>query len=372
MARDILTDLETGVYVADYRRAAPCDADAAWSIEKKTLRGGVSDGVDLITVDNGRLALDVIPTRGMGVWRGRCDDMTLGWESPAKFPVHPRLVERTSRGGFGWLDGFNEWICRCGLASVGNPEMDAGAGRGEANLTLHGRIANLPAHRVAVEMTDDPTPRLRVEGVVDEAALFGPKLRLASSIETVAGSTSLKIVDQTTNLSDEPSEFELMYHVNFGASLLEAGAELVVGEVTPTPYDEHSAADLSRWRECQGPTPGYQEQCFFFTPGSSPEGRATILLRNAAGDRGVSLLFSDEQLPCATFWKHLFGRGDGYVVGIEPGTNFPNCRSVERAAGRLKTLEPGETYETTLEVACHLSSEEVRSAAESLSATTAS
>ena len=39
---------------------------------------------------------------------------------------------------------------------------------------------------------------------------------------------------------------------------------------------------------------------------------------------------------------------DGYVTGLEPGTDYPNARVFERSKGRVIQLEPGATYETKL------------------------
>jgi hypothetical protein len=43
---------------------------------------------------------------------------------------------------------------------------------------------------------------------------------------------------------------------------------------------------------------------------------------------------------------------DGYVTGLEPGTNYPNPRPFEQARGRVVTMPPGGRYvaETVLEV----------------------
>ena len=38
--------------------------------------------------------------------------------------MHPAFVNLESRGQLGWLDGFNEWLCRCGLAFNGPPGAD--------------------------------------------------------------------------------------------------------------------------------------------------------------------------------------------------------------------------------------------------------
>jgi hypothetical protein len=45
----------------------------------------------------------------------------LGWDSPVKEVVHPQFINLQSRGGLGWLEGFNEWMVRCGLEWAGHP-----------------------------------------------------------------------------------------------------------------------------------------------------------------------------------------------------------------------------------------------------------
>ena len=122
-----------------------------WSLRKRTLRGGLRDGLDLIEVHNGVLAFSILPTRGMGLWRGDYRGNPLGWRSPVAGPVHPKFVHPTERGGLGWLAGFDELLCRCGLSSNGPPGDDDGV-----PLTLHGPIANRPAHAVEVRVNLDP------------------------------------------------------------------------------------------------------------------------------------------------------------------------------------------------------------------------
>ena len=359
MSYDLLIDCESNTYVDNYHVGSRPDDSQSWSVSKRTLRGGPSDGVDVVTVDNGRFQFDVLPTRGMGLWRGQCDGVRLGWDSPAKFPVHPSRVESTSWGGFGWLAGFNEWCCRCGLASIGNPEDDQASLGGMPELTLHGRVANLSAHRLAVEISEDQHPRIAIHGTVDEAVLFGSKLRLESTVQTDLGSGAIEIRDRTINLGDQSCEFQLMYHINFGPPLLQEGSKIHASASDVTPYDEHSSTGMSQWSVMQSPEPGRAEECYFITPQPDGDGNVRVVLRNAVGDSAVSVDYPASQLPWLTVWKHLAGIGDGYVVGIEPGVSFPNRRSVERAAGRLPTLDPHQTYDTTVRIACHHGAEEV-------------
>src|SRR5438045_5566048 len=141
-----------------------------WSLRKRTLRGGLRDGVDLIEVHNGALSFAVLPTRGLGLWRGDYHGSPLGWRAPVPGPVHPKFVQLEDRGGLGWLSGFDELLCRCGLASNGPPGEDVAPNGGKSRLTLHGRIANSPAHLVEARVSLDPPFEISVVGEVEEAA----------------------------------------------------------------------------------------------------------------------------------------------------------------------------------------------------------
>ena len=200
-----------------------------WSIQKRTLRGGLRDGVDIIEIDNGSMQFSILPTRGMSIWRGACQGTFLGWQSPIQGPVNPKFVNELDRGSLGWLQGFDEWIVRCGLDSNGSPGTDViidnNGNPAEVDLTLHGKIANLPAHYVEIQIIENDPPELVVIGHVDESMLFSPQLRMVSTIRTQIGSNRLTITDEIINIRSTPVELELLYHCNFGAPFLEEGAQ---------------------------------------------------------------------------------------------------------------------------------------------------
>lgn len=340
-----------------------------WSIGTRTLRGGLSDGVMVVDLCNGPLTVSVLPTRGMGVWRARYKDLPVGWDSPVRLPVHPRHVELTSRNGLGWLDGFNELVCRCGLAFNGPPGIDDGARSGvESQLTLHGRIANLPAHSVRVDIDDAGAGTLSVVGIVDETTFFGPQLRMTSTLSTRAGTNAFSICDTVVNLGASETELELLYHVNFGPPFLEAGSAMLCPARTIVPRNARAAEGIDAFSRYAGPTPNFEEQVYFFDLIPDAQNETLALLRNAAGDRGVSLHFDRDQLPCFTVWKCTQPAADGYVTGLEPGTNFPNLRTFERQQGRVIRLAPGQAYETRLRLEVHDSSRSVSFLQERISA----
>lgn len=342
---------------------------AAWSITSRTLRGGVSHGVEVVELCNGPLSVSILPTRGMGVWKAQYKDLAIGWDSPVERPVHPQFVDQSARNGLGWLDGFNELICRCGLASNGPPGIDDGAASGvESQLTLHGRIANIPAHSLTVQVDPAGPGTLSVTGVVDETTFFGPKLRLTSTLSTRAGSNSFLLHDEVTNVGAGEAELQLLYHANFGPPFLEAGSVVHCPARTVAPRNARAAEDIDSFSRYLGPTPGYAEQVYFFDLIPDAQNETLALLRTADGERGVSLHFDRDQLPCFSLWKCTQPLADGYVTGLEPGTNYPNFKAFERQQGRVVRLPPGETYTAQLRVEVHDTSRTVAALQERIAA----
>ena len=361
----VLLDVDTNEWVptwfarsADYGPGSALRSEPAWSIEKVTLRGGRQAGVDRIRVDNGVLSFHVLPTRGMNIWDAHCGDLRLGWDSPVKEIVHPQFIELNDRGGLGWLEGFGEWMNRCGLASNGAPGIDEVPSNTGAivpvNLTLHGKVSYIPARRAEVVVEPgEKRPLIRVRGEVDEAALFGTQLRLLSEVRTEVGSKTMVLDDTVKNLASTPQEFQLLYHVNFGTPLLQDGAEFIAPLKRVAPRDPRAAeGGMVGWNRYGPPTNGYIEQVYFCEALADANGMTEVLLRNKAGDRGVSMTYSVKALPCLTMWKNIQSIENGYVTGIEPATNYPNLRSFERKQGRVPVLQGGKTFDA--EVAMHV------------------
>src|SRR4051812_42116896 len=84
----------------------------SWAVRLRRLGGGLRAGVEVLEVKSRDLSLSILPTRGMGLWRGDYRGIALGWQAPVLGPVHPQFVNLADRGGTGWLQGFDEWLCR--------------------------------------------------------------------------------------------------------------------------------------------------------------------------------------------------------------------------------------------------------------------
>lgn len=321
-----------------------------WSVKSYTLRGGLQEGVDVVEVDNGKLTFAILPTRGMGIWKGQCGDITLAWDSPVKDPVNPAFINQLERGGLGWLKGFNEWFVRCGLNSMGAPctdtVLDYSGNAYDVPLTLHGNIANIPARAVSVEVTDEA---IIIKGEVDETMMFGPALRLNTEIRTELGSGALTIIDTVTNIGSSPAEHEMLYHINYGETLLEKGSRVVAPFKQVAPRDPRAAEGIHTFDQYGAPQPGFVEQAYLYELIGKRGTRETmVMLRNAAGDQASLLRYTLKDFPCFTLWKNTAAKADGYVTGLEPATNYPNSRRFERQQGRVMSLTGGESRTTEI------------------------
>lgn len=344
--------------------AADAASKTPWFVQSYTLRGGLQEGVDVVEMHNGKLHIAVLPTRGMGIWKGQCGDLSLGWDSPVKDPVNPAFINPQERGGLGWLKGFNEWFVRCGLNSMGAPGMDTvldySGNAFDAPLTLHGNIANLPARAVELEITDTA---LILRGEVDETMMFGPALRLTTEIRMDLGSGEMTVTDTVKNLGDNPVEHQMLYHINYGAPLLQKGGRMFAPFKQVAPRDPRSAEGIRSFDRYGPPQIGFVEQAYYYELVGKRGSRDTMaLLRNAAGSQASLLRFSLKDFPCFTLWKNTAGEADGYVTGLEPATSYPNSRRFEREKGRVPKLAGGESRRTEMRIEILATKSAVRAA----------
>ena len=306
------------------------------AVKARRLRGGVRDGVLLVELVAGSTCVSVLPDRGLGIWKIVGGGVELGWQSPVVGPVHPRFVPLAEPSGLGWLDGFDELVARCGLVSNGAPDFDAA---GRLVHGLHGRIANRPAHDVVVTLDDD-AGTVTLTGVVDETRFLIHDLRMTTSLVVRADQPRVAWTDTVENRSDRPATTQMLYHVNFGPPLLGAGAEVVVDAAEIAPRDAAAVDDVPSWNRYVAPQAGRGEQVHFMSLRPDADGRAAAMLVAADGSKAAKLSWRAAELPCFTLWKNQAGLADGYVTGLEPGTNYPNPRSYEEAQGRVVPLAP--------------------------------
>ena len=125
--------------------------------------------------------------------------------------VNPAFIDLESRGGLGWLDGFNG--CWCAAATSGRVTWVDDDGRLKS---LHGRVQNIPASVVSVTVDEEPPYAIHVRGRVDEHTFKMSELVTWTS-SACARSGEFALRDKLTNHADYENEYQIIYHGNFGA-----------------------------------------------------------------------------------------------------------------------------------------------------------
>jgi hypothetical protein len=327
---------ELGALVGHMRQV--CGVDSFEETE------GAARGARRIRVTTGAgLAYDVHPDRcldlGAVSWRG----MPLAWLAPAGFAAPSRF----EADDLGWRRAFGGGLLTtCGLDHFGPPTVDGGVRFG-----LHGRATALAAEHLATraEWTTDGRYLLEVRGQVRQSQLFGENLSLRRTIRSYFGSRTVTVEDTVTNDGQQAQEHMILYHMNLGWPMLDAGAVLSAPARATHPRDEAARAGLDGWHRFGPPERDFAEQVFRHElPADEP---VEVRLDNPALGVACTISFHSGQLSSLFQWKML--RRGTYVLGVEPA----NCatiggRAEARARGLLPMLEPGESrrYEIAVSV----------------------
>ncbi len=338
----VITDAKSSFSSSDfYIHAEDLGLAGGSFCRKSTLSGGRQSGVEIIELSNGVVTVRVCPTRGMGIIDGSFGKHFLGWSSPVTEIVHPQFINLFDLGGRGAHYGFNELLNRCGIewsGAMGKDEVVDNMGvKTQAFLPLHGKVGWTPASRVALTAVDGA---VTLEGDIPEQNVFGVNYLLRTRLTLRADSPRIETNDTLVNLGSLPGEYEMLYHTNFGPPFLEAGGRYYGTFERAVPRDEAAAAGVAEMDRFPSPTAGYTEQVFLFRARPDEHGAAHQIITNADATLAARVSFDVNTLPYTILWKRCAAPADGYVVGLNPCSDLPNTRRVERAAGRLATVAP--------------------------------
>ncbi|WP_271790384.1 aldose 1-epimerase family protein [Commensalibacter communis] len=338
-----LTSTEHNIEVADWKIDSTQLGiiDTYFTIEQKTLHGGKQEGskVIILTSPNG-LTITLSPTRGMSIMNVTGKEMRFGWDSPVKEVVNPAFINLESRNGAGWLEGFNEMMVRCGFEWAGHPGIENGEMR-----TLHGKAGNTPASEVEIEISEIAPYEIKVRGLIKESTFKKADLQTIAELSYIPDTYSFTIHDHLTNHADYPRDYQIMYHSNFSKPLLEKDAQFIAPIKEISPFNDYAQKGLQDWATYLEPTKNFDEMVFNIVPYSDADGYTLAALHNKDANKGVSIEFNINELPYLTLWKNTDTEKQGYVTGIEPGTNYAYTTSIEREQGRIRQIKPGQTIQ---------------------------
>ncbi|MBS0969367.1 aldose 1-epimerase family protein [Nissabacter archeti] len=342
----VLTDAESSTELGNWQVSSQQLklSGEPFSLQQKVLHGGKQEGSKVLTLtsENG-LTITLSPTRGMDLLHVNGHGVRLGWDSPVDEVVNPAYINLESRNGLGWLEGFNEMMVRCGFEWTGHPVTKDGM-----IYTLHGKAGNTPASKVEVIVDDQAPHEIRIRGLLKETTFKKAKLETWTELRYVPGADSFTLHDVLTNKADYPHDYQIIYHSNFGMPILEKDARFLAPLKSVSPFNDYAKKGLADWNLYGAPTKDFDEMVFNLVPKADSNSKTVAAVVNSKGDKGAAIEFDTRQLPLLTMWKNTDTQKQGYVTGIEPGTNYAYPVTIEKEQGRVKQLQPGQSTEFVL------------------------
>ena len=284
-------------------------------IRRYTVTEGAEKGLDILDCDTGRIRFLLNVSKA-------CDVMQLYHKG--------QNVSFLSKNGFQkrelpFLNRFEGgMLYTCGLDSVG----------GREGYELHGSFHTTPAEIVRAECDETG---ICVEALIRNTALFGKNLVMRRCIRAEIGGESIMLKDSLHNESFRDEEYCLLYHINVGYPMLDAGARLVADVERCEARTAWSAEHADTVREMGLPVPNQEEMCYFLRL-KTPE----VALVNEGIGKTLTISYSQDTLPYFVEWKSMTS-GD-YALGLEPCTTELDDRFSYR------TIAPDQTVEFSVNI----------------------
>ena len=278
------------------------------SLCRYTVTEGTGTGLDVIDCTNGKLRFLINVSKACDIMQLYHEGQNLSFVSKNGFTKREIHFLNRFEGGM---------LYTCGLDSVG----------GREGFELHGTLHNTPAEIVRAEASESG---IVVEAVIRNTALFGKNLVLRRKISSAVGSDALTVEDTLTNAGYRDEDYCLLYHVNVGYPMLDAGAKVLADVESVAPRTPWAAQNISSMYEMTDSVPN-EEECCYVLKLAKPE---IALVNDSIGKRFV-LSYSNDTLPCFVEWKSM-ASGD-YALGLEPCTTELDDRFAYR------TITPSES-----------------------------
>jgi hypothetical protein len=330
------------------------DLEAVGGIRQVVLDNGVERGVRALDMrTTAGLELEVLLDRGMDIGAARLAGVPFGWRSGNGFR-HPGLHEHNDEGGLSWMRALDGLIVTAGLDhALFGGEVDAShyAYPPKPSVThgLHGRYTAIPARLLEARVTErDGRKVLRALGEVVQATVFGEHLRLTRLIELDLDGRELRLTDEVENLGFDRTPHMLVYHINLGWPLVDAGSE-IVAPIRAHRWQSPSVAEQGlSYRVLPEPQPTVAEQVFEHELIADQNGHHHVALMRADGRLGVELEWDAQAMPHFFEWQNL--RRGQYGIGLEPSTHAVAGEQAARDDETMIWLEHGDrrVYRTAI------------------------
>lgn len=287
------------------------------------------------------LQFSVNESKGLDLFKFVYKGMSYGFVTKAALTA-PGLCEEQGMAYRNCLGaGF---LYACGLSNVGGGCEENGFYH-----AVHGNLKNIPARNVCHEsIWSGDECELRIAGELRDSAFFGRNLLLHREYRARIGEKRLFIEDIIENQGFAPEQLMLLYHMNLGYPILDAGTELIVPLESMEPLSEHTRLHDADFARMVPPIDNNEEYLHALKLRSSADGRTLVAAYNAERGLGLYVRYNTDLLRYLIEWKCM-SSGD-YALGVLPSSCKPLGRAANRANGEQRMIAPGEVLRAQLEI----------------------
>ena len=286
------------------------NAEQLCSAQRVQVTEGRGNGARQIYVANGKLNFILSESNALDILRLWHEGMNVGFVSKNGLYTAPADFLSSFPAGM---------LYTCGLDAIGGIEGHP----------IHGRIHSIPAEIKELKTDEDG---VRIVAEIRDTALFGENLVLTRTIETAVGSDEIRLTDRLENRAFRDERYCMLYHVNVGYPIVDAGARIHGRFKSSMPRNAWAQHEAATMLEVEPPKDNFEENCFFHL---TEDGTMSVENRKLGKRFTVK-----SSLKRFVQWKSR-ASGD-FVIGLEPCTCWLDDKF------RYSVLKPGKSVTHTL------------------------
>ena len=217
------------------------NAEQLCMAQRVQVTDGRGNGARQIYVANGKLNFVLSESNALDVLRLWHEGTNIGFVSKNGLYTAPSDFLGNFPAGM---------LYTCGLDAIGGVEGHP----------IHGRIHSIPAEVKELKADADG---VKIVAEIRDTALFGQNLVLTRTVSTAVGSDEVKIEDRLENRAFRDEKYCMLYHVNVGYPVVDAGAKIsgnFVESKPRTPWAEH---EMAKMLDVESPLDNAEETCYF-------------------------------------------------------------------------------------------------------------
>ena len=270
--------------IANFRQVA--------TLRRYTVTEGKEKGLDIVDCDNGKLRFLLNASKGLDIMQVYHEGQNISFLSKNAFTAREIPFLNRFEGGM---------LYTCGVDNAG----------GRVGYVQHGTYHETTANIVTAKCDDNG---ILVEAEMRMSALFGSNFVMRRKIYCAVGEETLHLEDTLTNEAFVDDSYVLLYHINVGYPMLDAGAKIVLDAKTCDPVTPWAKQNMDSRYEIIAPKAG-EEECCYYHQLNTPK----VSLVNETLGKKFTVEYSKDTLPVFLEWKSM-ASGD-YALGLEPCTS---------------------------------------------------